>query len=96
MLKSTSDELIDLIDKMLKKDPDQRIDNLEIFDHPWIKKYRYNRFGDDYGSEEEDESKSKIDGGEPTAGADKNSTANNSDLFGEQNNQETNFDSDPV
>ena len=36
MLKSTSDDLIDLIDRMLKKDPESRIDNLEIFDHPWM------------------------------------------------------------
>lgn len=36
MLKKTSDELIDLIEKMLTKDPEQRIDNLSIFEHPWL------------------------------------------------------------
>ena len=90
MLKNTSDDLIDLIDRMLKKDPEQRIDNLEVFEHPWIKKYRCNRFpdADDYGSEEDEE---RAEGD-----MDKNSSETNSDFFGEQNMQETNFDSDPV
>lgn len=51
MLKSTSDELIDLIEKMLNKDPEQRIDNLSIFEHAWIMKYRYDPFNDSYESE---------------------------------------------
>ena len=76
MLKSTSDDLIDLIDRMLKKDPESRIDNLEIFDHPWIKKYRYDRFHDDYGSEEEE--------GKADCDMDKHSSDTNSE-FGEQN-----------
>ena len=57
---------------------------MEVFDHPWIKKYRYKRFEDDYGSEDD------VDGL-----TDKHASAsNNSD--GEQHNQDTNFDSDPV
>lgn len=39
MLRKTSDNLIDLIEQMLGKDANSRISMLEIFDHPWIKKY---------------------------------------------------------
>ena len=34
---------------MLLKDPEKRIDNLGIFDHPWVRKYK--KFGDDSESE---------------------------------------------
>ena len=38
-LRRTSDNLIDLLDRMLCKNPQERIDMLQIFDHPWITKY---------------------------------------------------------
>jgi serine/threonine protein kinase len=38
-LRKTSDNLIDLLERMLCKDPMERIDMLQIFDHPWITKY---------------------------------------------------------
>ena len=38
-LRKISDNLIDLLEKMLCKDPYKRIDMLQIFDHPWITKY---------------------------------------------------------
>jgi len=38
-LRKTSDSLIDLLERMLCKDPIERIDMLQIFDHPWITKY---------------------------------------------------------
>lgn len=72
MLKNTSDDLIDLIDQMLKKDPEQRIGNLGILNHPWIKK---NRFPDDYGSESDEQKEVKEE--------DKNSLDSNSDFFAE-------------
>jgi serine/threonine protein kinase len=39
MLKTTSDNLIDLIEMMLHKDPEQRLTMFEVFEHPWIQKY---------------------------------------------------------
>jgi|APSaa5957512535_1039671.scaffolds.fasta_scaffold68400_2 serine/threonine protein kinase len=39
-LRKISDECIDLIEKMLHKDPNQRIDMIEIFEHPWMIKYK--------------------------------------------------------
>ena len=85
MLKNTSDDLIDLIEKMLKKDPEQRIDNLSVFEHPWIMKYRYDGFQDEYESSEDQKDV-----------AEKNSLDSNSDFFADEKMQETNFDSDPV
>jgi serine/threonine protein kinase len=38
-LRKISDNLIDLIERMLDKNPYKRIDMLQIFDHPWITKY---------------------------------------------------------
>lgn len=38
-LRKTSDNLIDLLNRMLCKNPLERIDMLQIFDHPWITKY---------------------------------------------------------
>ena len=38
---------------MLQKDPQKRINNLGIFDHPWIKKYK--KFIDDLESESENQ-----------------------------------------
>ena len=35
-LKKCTDECIDLLEKMLCKDPVQRIEMLDIFDHPFI------------------------------------------------------------
>lgn len=40
LLRKTSNELIDLILKMLNKDPEERIPIIEIYEHPWIQKYR--------------------------------------------------------
>lgn len=51
-MKGTSDELIDLIERMLKKDPEQRIDNLSVFEHPWVMKYRYDPFDDSSSNED--------------------------------------------
>ena len=82
MLKSTSDELIDLIEQMLHKDPEKRIDNLGIFDHPWIRKYK--KFAEDSDSENSNDSKKQ-----------KISSRTNSDFYGE-NHLETNFDSEPL
>jgi|TARA_B110000285_G_C15077184_1_gene591424 serine/threonine protein kinase len=39
-LRKLSDELIDLIERMLDKDPNSRIDMIEIFEHPWMIKYK--------------------------------------------------------
>ena len=39
-LRTLSDELIDLIERMLDKDPLSRIDMIEIFEHPWMIKYK--------------------------------------------------------
>lgn len=88
LLKSTSDELIDLIERMLKKDPEQRIDNFEVFEHPWIKRYKNK---DDYWSDDDDDDTD----GEARSKRDKSSSETNSDIFGD-NQQETNVDSDPV
>ena len=41
MLRDTTDELIDLIDQMLCKDPVKRIAMMEVYEHPWIVKYKY-------------------------------------------------------
>ena len=73
MLKNTSDDLIDLIEKMLHKDPEQRIDNLSIFEHPWIMKYSYDRFQDDYECSDADENNPE-----------KGSIDTNSDFFPEE------------
>jgi len=35
-LKTLSDECIDLIERMLTKDPENRIDMLEVFEHQWM------------------------------------------------------------
>ena len=40
MLRNTSNDLIDLIEKMLTKDPAERIDMIKLLDHPWILKYK--------------------------------------------------------
>jgi serine/threonine protein kinase len=40
MLSKISDDLIDLIDLMLLKDPSKRIDILRIYEHPWIVKFK--------------------------------------------------------
>lgn len=46
LLKKVSDNLIDLLEQMLNKDVNQRIAMLEIYDHPWIKKYHKIDFDD--------------------------------------------------
>lgn len=38
-LRKLSDECIDLIVKMLEKDPNKRIEMIGIFDHPWINRH---------------------------------------------------------
>ena len=81
MLKGVSDELIDLIEQMLDKDPEKRIDNLAIFEHPWIRKYK--KFRDDYSDSISGRSERKL------------SSRTNSDFYNE-NQVETNFDSDQL
>ena len=53
-LRKTSDELIDLIERMLLKDPNERIDMMQIFAHPWIN--RYKRRDEESEPEESEES----------------------------------------
>lgn len=40
ILRKTSNELIDLIERMLLKDPHERIDMMQILSHPWVEKYK--------------------------------------------------------
>lgn len=46
-LRLVSDDCINLIERMLCKDPNNRIAMVEIFEHPWIQKYknRYEKWG---------------------------------------------------
>ena len=46
LLRKCSDDLIDLIEQMLNKDSGKRISMLEIFDHPWIRKYNRRNYSD--------------------------------------------------
>ena len=39
-MRCTSDDVIDLIEKMLDKDPITRIDMIKVNEHPWIVKYK--------------------------------------------------------
>ena len=39
-LRKVSDDCIDLMEQMLHKDPVKRIEMIEIFEHPWIQKYK--------------------------------------------------------
>ena len=50
LLRKVSDNLIDLLESMLNKDETKRISMLEIYDHPWIKKYHRNEFDDSISS----------------------------------------------
>ena len=52
--------MIDLIEKMLKKDAAERIEILDIFEHPWMVKYRTKaeKWSDD--EREESDSSSSI------------------------------------
>ena len=36
--KKLSDEVIDLLQRMLRKDPAQRLTLLQVLDHPWLQK----------------------------------------------------------
>jgi serine/threonine protein kinase len=49
LLYKISDDLIDLIDQMLLKDPAKRIDILRIYEHPWIIKFKskFEKWSDD-------------------------------------------------
>ena len=47
LLRKVSDNLIDLLELMLDKDVSKRIAMLEIYDHPWIKRYHRKDFDDD-------------------------------------------------
>lgn len=40
-LKTISDECIDLVEKMLCKEPSNRIDLIDIYDHPFVTKHKY-------------------------------------------------------
>lgn len=87
VLRRTSDDVIDLIEKMLCKDPAKRIDDLGIFEHPWIKQHKKStdvRWSDD------DEEEHNTDGGK-----ERSSSVSLSDK-NMQETKETNFDSDQV
>jgi serine/threonine protein kinase len=56
LLRKVSDNLIDLLEAMLNKDVSQRLSMLEVYDHPWIKKYHRKEFDDDSISEPSAES----------------------------------------
>jgi len=47
LLRKVSDNLIDLLELMLNKDVSKRIAMLEIYDHPWIKRYHRKDFDDE-------------------------------------------------
>lgn len=51
LLRKVSDNLIDLLESMLNKDVSQRLSMLEVYDHPWIKKYHRKEFDDESISE---------------------------------------------
>lgn len=55
MLRKASDNLIDLIEQMLHKDAATRITMLEVFDHPWIRKYNRKDFSENSLSSESSE-----------------------------------------
>jgi len=40
ILQKTSDDFVDLIEKMLTKEAATRIEVLDIYDHPWMVRYR--------------------------------------------------------
>ena len=50
-----SDELIDLILQMLKKDPFERIAIRKIYEHPWMMRYKENNKWSDSDDEEKKE-----------------------------------------
>jgi serine/threonine protein kinase len=58
ILQKTSDDLIDLIESMLKKEATERIEVLQIFEHPWMVKYRAKaeKWSDDEGDESDSSS----------------------------------------
>ena len=47
-----SDDLIDLLLKMLEKDPNKRIELIDIFEHPWITKFKDKERMYEFSSEE--------------------------------------------
>jgi serine/threonine protein kinase len=55
-LKKVSEECIDLIEKMLCKDPCKRIEMIDIFDHPFIQKYKMREIAESDEEFEETES----------------------------------------
>ena len=57
MLRNTSNDLIDLIEQMLKKDPLERIDMIKLLDHPWILKYKLSEENSDFETKSEDKIK---------------------------------------
>ena len=57
VLRNTSNDLIDLIEKMLTKDPAERIDMIKLLDHPWILKYKLGDEDSDFEPNSEDKSK---------------------------------------
>jgi len=51
-LKSLSENAIDLLQKMLHKDPLKRIDMIGVFEHPWMIKYERKFDGESSSGEE--------------------------------------------
>ncbi len=49
LLQKISDDLIELLEIMLHKDPSKRIDILRIYEHPWIVKFKqkFEKWSDD-------------------------------------------------
>ena len=67
ILRKTSDDLIDLVEKMLSKDPEKRIDMIEIYEHPWMEKYRLKE--EKWSDEEQSSSSSSRQSAESLDGA---------------------------
>ena len=60
ILQKTSDDLIDLIERMLAKDASARIEVLDIYDHPWMVKHR-NRAENWSDGEQADDSSASLE-----------------------------------
>ena len=57
VLRNTSNDLIDLIERMLAKDPLERIDMLRLLEHPWILKYKLGDENSDFETKSEEKYK---------------------------------------
>lgn len=52
-LRKISDDCIDLLERMLKKEPETRINIIEIYEHPWIEKYKFRGYDSEVDSSED-------------------------------------------